>query len=88
MTINEFEVHQKARVANDWQTSAGQRILVSDMSIPHIKNCVHKIKQDDWRKHWLRILENELEYRDRLFITTQADEDKYMDDEINLFRGF
>lgn len=54
------------KYSDTWLCSNGEEMLIKEMSSEHIKNCINKIKRDNFRKEWLEILEYELELRREL----------------------
>jgi hypothetical protein len=51
------------RDVEQWESSNGSVQFYSEMDINHIKNCVAKIKREEWKLDCLANLEMELIYR-------------------------
>lgn len=46
-----------------WEMGNGKRIAIKDMETSHIKNCIKKINNSNWRTEYLESLEEELKNR-------------------------
>lgn len=46
-----------------WEMGNGKKIAIKDMETSHIKNCIKKINNSNWRTEYLESLEEELKNR-------------------------
>jgi len=46
-----------------WESSNGRLTEIQDMDTNHIKNCIAKMKREQWKEEWIGILKMELTFR-------------------------